>query len=103
MTDKAPSLIAIVVQLFFFFSALAMLAQCIGVFVEYWSNDQLLGQMAIERESGILARGLGRENGVVFVLPAAARALRARRQRLLRARPHRKRNGAVLELRRGMR
>ena len=74
MTRKAPSLVAVVVRRIFFFSAVAMLAQFISVFAEYWSDDQQLGQLAIEREAHALARGVLRgENGVAFVLPAELR------------------------------
>jgi signal transduction histidine kinase len=75
VTHDAPSLIAVVVRRIVFFSSLAMLAQFVSVFAEYWSDDQQLGQLAIEREAHALAGGvLRRENGVAFELPAELRS-----------------------------
>ena len=58
MKHAAPSLVAIVVRRIVFFAAFAMLAQLIGVFAEYWSDDQNLGRQAIEMETEALSHGL---------------------------------------------
>jgi hypothetical protein len=79
VTHNAPSLVAVVVRRICFFAAVAMLAQFISVFAEYWSDDQQLGQLAIEREAHALARGVARsERDVAFVLPTELRARYAR-------------------------
>ena len=49
-----------------------MLIQFVGVFAEYWSDDQQLGRLAIERETGALAAGIVRsDRRVAFALPEA--------------------------------
>lgn len=71
----APSLIALAVRRIVVFSALAMLAQLIGVFVEYWSDTQNLGRLAIERETAALAPGVTlREGRLAYQLPDERRA-----------------------------
>lgn len=74
MTSEAPSLVAVVVRRIVFFSMVAMLAQFIGVVVEYWTDDQQLGQQAIEMETAALSRGILRGNGQKgFELPTHLR------------------------------
>ncbi len=58
MTRPAPSLVALVVKRIVIFAAVAMVAQFLGVFLEYWSDTQNLGRLAIELETEALAPGL---------------------------------------------
>lgn len=71
MKRAAPSLVAIVVRRIVFFSAFAMVAQMIGVFAEYWSDDQNLARLAIEMETETLSEVVSwRDQKVAFSLPA---------------------------------
>jgi signal transduction histidine kinase len=71
---ETPSLVAIVVRRIVFFSAFAMVAQLIGVFAEYWADDQNLGRLAIEMETEALSHGLAwTEPKGAFSLPADLR------------------------------
>ncbi|HUO55198.1 MAG TPA: HAMP domain-containing sensor histidine kinase [Rhodoblastus sp.] len=74
MTRRPPSLMALVVRRIVAFAALAMVAQLVGVFFEYWRDTQNLGRLAIELETAALARGLsGPREHRVYQLPEAMR------------------------------
>ena len=74
MKGAAPSLVALVVRRIVFFATFAMLAQLLGVFAEYWSDDQNLGRLAIERETDALSEGVAWQGAkAVFNLPAGRR------------------------------
>lgn len=74
MKGAAPSLVALVVRRIVFFAAFAMLAQFLGVFAEYWSDDQNLGRLAIEMETEALSHGVSWQGGKpAFSLPAELR------------------------------
>jgi hypothetical protein len=74
MKGSAPSLVALVVRRIVVFAAFAMLAQFLGVFAEYWSDDQNLGRLAIERETGALSQGVSWQGDkATFSLPAGLR------------------------------
>jgi len=67
----ARSLTSTVVRPIIFFSALAMIAQLIGVIAEYWFNQQELARHSIQREADALFKGLRRNQaGLGFELPA---------------------------------
>ena len=75
MKKNPPSLVEIVVRRILFYAAIAMLGQFIAVIVQTWSNDLLLGYIAIEQESRALAQGLKRtEEGLSYALPRALQA-----------------------------
>lgn len=63
MNRQAPSLTALVLRRIVLFAAIAMVAQVLGVFFEYWSDTQNLGRLAIEMETTALAPGLSEVNG----------------------------------------
>ena len=63
MNRQAPSLTALVLRQIVLFAAIAMVAQVLGVFFEYWSDTQNLGRLAIEMETTALAPGLSEVNG----------------------------------------
>ena len=68
----ASSLVALVVRRIVFFAALAMVVQFLGVFAEYWSDDQKLGRLAIEMETKALSHGVSiQQHKLAFDLPAA--------------------------------
>jgi signal transduction histidine kinase len=74
MTRSAPSLATLVLRRVMFFAAIAMVAQLVGVFLEYWSDTQNLGRLAIELETSALEAGLTTEQGrLVYRLPAKLR------------------------------
>jgi signal transduction histidine kinase len=74
MKGAAPSLVALVVRRIVFFAAFAMLAQFLGVFAEYWSDDQNLGRLAIERETDALSHGVAwQDDKAAFSVPAGLR------------------------------
>lgn len=71
----APSLIALAVRRIVIFAALAMAAQLVGVFLDYWGDTQNLGRLAIERETAALASGVTTRDGrLAYELPEARRA-----------------------------
>jgi signal transduction histidine kinase len=75
MTAAAPSLVALTVRRIVIFSTLAMLAQLVGVVLQYWSDDQTAERYAIEMETEALARGVSDRNGqATFRLPDDLRA-----------------------------
>ncbi len=96
MTDSAPSLLAMVIRRIMIFSAIAMAAQFIAVFFEYWQDQHQLGRLAIERETTALAAGLESSAGTLrFVLPDAMAQQYGDRSRGYFARVRRV-NGTVL-------
>lgn len=71
MKKAAPTLAGIVIRRIVLFSALAMIAQFIGVVVEYLHDKNQLVQHAIERETELLYRGVKAQNdAITFILPA---------------------------------
>ncbi|MDI9850102.1 ATP-binding protein [Rhodoblastus sp. 17X3] len=75
MKSETPSLIAVVVRQIMIFAALAMVAQLVGVFLEYWSDNQNLGRLAIELETAALIPGVRIAEGKrTYVLPVEMRA-----------------------------
>ena len=73
-----PSLISLVVRRIVLFAAIAMVAQIVGVFFEYWRDTPNLGRLAIEMETEALAQGLTVADGhAAFKIPdSVARPLR---------------------------
>jgi signal transduction histidine kinase len=69
MTPTGPSLLSVVVRRIVVFSAFAMLAQLVGVYTEYASDDRQLARLAIERETGALAQGLSYSDGQIRFVP----------------------------------
>lgn len=75
MTCGPPALMTLIVRRIAFFAAVAMVAQLAGVFMDYWSDDQNLGRLAIELETDKLAKGVSVQNGqAVYALPSGLRA-----------------------------
>jgi signal transduction histidine kinase len=67
----ASSLVALVVRRIVFFAALAMVVQFLGVFAEYWPDDQNLGRLAVEMETEALSHGVSiQSQKLAFELPA---------------------------------
>jgi signal transduction histidine kinase len=74
MNKAAPSLISLVVRRIVLFAAVAMVAQVVGVFIDYWRDTQNLGRLAIEMETGALADGLSIIDGqAAYKIPPALR------------------------------
>lgn len=74
MTNAAPSLVAIVVRPIVLFSAVAMLAQLVGVVAEYWLDEQQLERHAIQSEADALYGGVWRrDHKIGFELPEKLR------------------------------
>jgi hypothetical protein len=68
---RQTSLVALVVRRIVFFAALAMLVQFLGVFAEYWPDDQNLGRLAVEMETEALSHGVSiQSQKLAFELPA---------------------------------
>jgi len=75
MTREPASLVTLIVRRIAFFAALAMLAQLLGVFVEYWNDSHNLGRLAIEREAEALGKGVFVEDGhAKYTLPPSLQA-----------------------------
>jgi signal transduction histidine kinase len=74
VTNAARSLTSTVVRPIVLFSAVAMIAQLIGVIAEYWLNQQELARHSIQREADALYAGFRRrDDKSVYELPASLR------------------------------
>lgn len=74
MTNVARSLTSTVVRPIVLFSAVAMIAQLVGVIAEYWLNQQELARHSIQKEADALYAGFRRrDDKLVYELPPSLR------------------------------
>jgi signal transduction histidine kinase len=80
---RPPTLFRLVARRILGFALLAMAIQIGVVFADYWFDDGELGRLMVDRETGRLAEGVRRHDGVLgFRLPAALREAYAPDDRL---------------------
>lgn len=74
MTHVVRSLTSIVVRPIVLFSAVAMIAQLVGVIAEYWLNQQELARHSIQKEADALYTGFRRhDDKLVYEFPLTLR------------------------------
>ncbi|MCX5517434.1 HAMP domain-containing sensor histidine kinase [Kaistia defluvii] len=60
---RRPGLVATIAWGIVFFAVVAMAAQLVIVFADYYFDDSELGSLMIERETALLAQGISRQDG----------------------------------------